>query len=79
MLKTLRENKLCGEPEVEAKREHPSDILDYFRAKEEVTESGEMDLLLANYLDKHEAVNKTAKALTERGLAFKSALKLHRL
>lgn len=68
-----------GEPEVEAKREHPSDILDYFRAKEEVTESGEMDLLLANYLDKHEAVNKTAKALTERGLAFKSALKLHRL
>lgn len=68
-----------GEPEVEAKREHPSDILDYFRAKEEITESGEMDLLLANYLDKHEAVNKTAKALTERGLAFKSALKLHRL
>ncbi len=68
-----------GEPEVEAKREHPSDILDYFRAKEEITESGEMDLLLANYLDKHEAVNKTAKALTKRGLAFKSALKLHRL
>jgi len=68
-----------GDPEVEAKREHPSDILDYFRAKEEVTESGEMDLLLANYLDKHEAVNKTAKALTERGLAFKGALKLHRL
>lgn len=68
-----------GEPEVEAKREHPSDILDYFRTKEEVTESGEMDLLLANYIDKHEAVNKTAKALTKRGLAFKSALKLHRL
>lgn len=68
-----------GDPEVEIKREHPSDILDYFRAKDEVAESGEMDLLLANYLDKHEAVNKTAKALTEKGLAFKSALKLHRL
>lgn len=67
-----------GDPDVEQKRKHPSDILDYFRAKEEILESGEMDLLLANYLDKHDAVNKTARALTEKGLAFKAAPLLHR-
>lgn len=68
-----------GDPEVEETREHPSDILDYFRAKEEILESGEMELLTTNYLDKHEAVNRTARALTEKGLAFRAASKLHRL
>jgi hypothetical protein len=68
-----------ADPEVEETREHPSDILDYFRAKEEIIEKGEMDLLLGNYLDKHDAVNKTARALTEKGLAFRAAPRLHRL
>ncbi len=68
-----------GDPDDEVNRERPSDILDYFRAKEEILESGEMDALLANYLDKHEAVNRTARALTERKMAFKGALHLHRL
>ncbi len=67
-----------GDPEVEATREHPSDILDYFRAKEEIESSGDMEALLNNYLDKHEAVNKTARLLTEKGLAFKAASLLHR-
>ncbi|MBF8284879.1 MAG: hypothetical protein HW378_3794, partial [Anaerolineales bacterium] len=31
-----------GDPEVEQKREHASDILDYFRSKEEVLASGQM-------------------------------------
>ncbi|MBW6463671.1 MAG: hypothetical protein ACNA7Z_00270 [Dethiobacteria bacterium] len=68
-----------GDPDIEETRDRPSDILDYFRAKEEIVESGEMEAHLANYLDKHEAVNRTAHALTENKLAFKGAANLHRL
>lgn len=68
-----------GEIDVERQRSHPSDILDYFRDKEEILSSGEMGLLEQNYMDKHEAVNQTAKALTERGLSFIGARNLHRL
>ena len=66
-----------GEPEVEQTREHASDILDYFMEKEEVLSSEEMPLLERNYLDKHHAVNQTARALTEKGLAFAAAWHLH--
>jgi len=66
-----------SDPEVEQTREHPSDILDYFRDKAEVLKSGQMELLERNYLDKHEALNRTAKALTEHGLSFVAAKKLH--
>ncbi|MHB1414579.1 MAG: hypothetical protein ACYC1C_04940 [Chloroflexota bacterium] len=67
-----------GDVQVEPEREHPSDILDYFRDKAEIEEAGEMALLLRNYLDKHEAVNRTAEALTRHGLAVVPAGKLHR-
>ena len=43
-----------GDPDVEMTRAHPSDILDYFREKEEVEASGDMPHLLRNYLDKHD-------------------------
>jgi len=66
-----------GDPEVEATRAHSSDILDYFRAKDEILEKGEMEVLLGNYLDKHAAVNTTARALTEHGLSFVAAPELH--
>jgi hypothetical protein len=66
-----------GDPQVEATRAHSSDILDYFRAKDEILEKGEMEALLGNYLDKHAAVNATARALTEHGLSFVAALELH--
>jgi hypothetical protein len=66
-----------GDPEVEPTLAHPSDILDYFRAKEEVVESGAMPLLERNYLEKHNAVNHTARALTEHGLSFIAAKNLH--
>jgi len=66
-----------GDPEVERTREHPSDILDYFREKAEVLQSGEMALLERNYLDKHAALNHTARALTEHGLSFVAARHLH--
>jgi len=67
-----------GDPKVEKTREHPSDILDYFMPKKEIIEKGLMPKLLQNYLDKHDAVNRTAKALTEKGLTFIAAQKLHK-
>jgi len=66
-----------GEIEIEQKREHPSDILDYFRDKKEIVDAGLMPFLERNYLDKHEAVNKTAEALTRKGLSFVGAWNLH--
>jgi hypothetical protein len=62
-----------GDPDVDALRGHPSDILDYFRDRLEVTESGDWDALEANFLDKVDAANHTARALTERGLSFVAA------
>ncbi len=66
-----------GIPEIDSAREHPSDILDYFRDKREILESGDMAALERNYLDKHDAVNRTARALTENGLSFIAAQNLH--
>jgi hypothetical protein len=67
-----------GNPEIDATREHPSDILDYFRDKSEVLSSGDWNALQQNYLDKHNAVNHTARALTENGLSFIAAQNLHK-
>jgi hypothetical protein len=67
-----------GEISVEQKRKHPSDILEYFLLKKDIDEKGLMPALTQNYLDKHETLNNTAKALTERGLTFIAAPKLHR-
>jgi hypothetical protein len=66
-----------GEPESDSQLEHPSDILDYFRDKEEVLQSGDWDYLLRNFLDKFDSTNLTARALTENGLSFIAARKLH--
>ena len=66
-----------GDPELDVTRAHPSDLLDYFRDKDEVIRSGDWDNLLINYLDKVEACNNTAKALTEHGLSFVAARNLH--
>jgi hypothetical protein len=67
-----------GIPEVDSAREHPTDILDYFRAKSDILEAGDMPALERNYLDKHDAVNRTARALTENGLSFIAAQNLHK-
>ena len=66
-----------GEPEIEEKLEHPSDLLDYFRDKAEIEAKGEMPLLERNYMEKHASVNRTARALTEHGLTFIAAHNLH--
>lgn len=67
-----------GLPEVEQSLEHPSDVLDYFREKKEVIESGDWAALQKNFLLKVEAANSTARMLTERGLSFIAAPELHR-
>jgi hypothetical protein len=67
-----------GEPEVEQTRDHPSDVQDYYREKQEILTSGDWAALTLNFHDKYDALNHTARALTERGLAFVAALNLHR-
>jgi hypothetical protein len=67
-----------GDPEIEPTLAHPSDILDYFREKKEVIESGDWENLQTNFMYKVDACNHTARALTEKGLSFIAAQQLHR-
>lgn len=67
-----------GDPETDSTRAHPSDILDYFRDKTEIIANGDMPALTQNFLDKVDATNHTAWALTECGLSFVAAQNLHR-
>jgi len=67
-----------GLPQTEKTRKHASDILDYFMPKKDIIQKGLMPDLLLNYLDKHDAVNNTAKTLTEHGLTFIAAQNLHK-
>lgn len=66
-----------GNVEVEKTRDHPSDILDYFRPKEDILAANHWDALLTNLLDRHDAVNSTARILTQNGIPFIAARKLH--
>jgi hypothetical protein len=67
-----------GDPDIDCCREHPSDILDYFMPKEEIISKGLMDAMLLNYLDKHDAVNRTADALVKTGVGVVCAWHLHK-
>lgn len=67
-----------GDPEIDQTRPHPSDILDYFRDKTEIIENCDWENLEQNFLDKIDATNKTARALTENGLSFIAAQNLHK-
>lgn len=67
-----------GIPATEIERDHPSDILDYFMPKKDIEAKGLMPMLLLNYMDKHDAVNRTAEALTKNGLSFIAAQNLHK-
>ncbi|MBN2046112.1 MAG: hypothetical protein JW757_13905 [Anaerolineales bacterium] len=64
-----------GDPEIEAEKpiETTTSILDYFRDKQEVIDSGDWDRLLENFKDKQNAINETARVLTENGLSFVAA------
>jgi len=66
-----------GDPDVDSTRPHPSDILDYFRDRQEIVDSGDWDNLTLNFLDKYDAANRTAWALTEAGLSFVAARNVH--
>ncbi|MBI5030481.1 MAG: hypothetical protein HZB51_08135 [Chloroflexi bacterium] len=67
-----------GDPEVEATREHPSNLLEYFIPKADVEAKGLMPTLFMNYMDKHAALNHTAVELTKCGHAFIAARNLHK-
>ncbi len=67
-----------GDPEIDGNRDRPSDILDYFRDKQEVMDSGDWDAKTGNFMDKFLALNGTAQALTENGLSFLAATNLHK-
>lgn len=66
-----------GEPEIEATKDHPSDIFDYFISKKEILANNLMAPLLDNYLEKHRSVNLTAKALIREGIGVAAAKNLH--
>jgi len=67
-----------GDPEVEEKLEHPSDILEYFLPKSEILEKGLMPALEINYIEKHKSLNRTADALTRAGIGVVAAWNLHK-
>lgn len=66
-----------GELDVEQQREHPSNILDYFLTKQEILDKGLMNALQTNYLDKHNSLNLTARALIKSGTGVVAAQNLH--
>jgi DNA-binding phage protein len=66
-----------GNVEVEETRDYPSDILDYFRDKQEIIDGGHWESLRLNHRDRYDAVNTTAKLLTENGIAILAARNLH--
>jgi hypothetical protein len=67
-----------GDPEVDVTRAHMTDILDYFREKKEVIDSGDWENLRINFLDKVAAANHSAVDLTKAGLSFIAARNLHK-
>jgi len=66
-----------GDPEFEATRERPSNAFDYTRTKSEIISSGDWETLTVSFFDRFEALNRTAWALTERGIPFTAARRLH--
>jgi len=66
-----------GDPEVDESREHVSDILEYFLSKKDILARGLMPALEQNYLDKHDAANRTADALTRVRIDVICAGNLH--
>jgi len=66
-----------GEPEIEQKLEHPSDILDYFLSKPDAEKGGLMPALEKNYMEKHRSVALTAQALIKAGIGVVCASRLH--
>ncbi|MHA2333433.1 MAG: hypothetical protein ACXAEU_15530, partial [Candidatus Hodarchaeales archaeon] len=58
-------------------KDHPSDILDYFMDRPP-TDSDLWNYMMKNYIGKHDAVNRTAWALVEKGIPIIAAWNLHK-
>lgn len=67
-----------ADPDVDAKRNHPSAPFNYFRSKKDLVETGDIVTDQLSYMDKHDSVNTTARELTRRGLTFGAAPRLHK-
>ena len=67
-----------GDVEIDKNREYPSDILDYFREKQEIIDSGHWEFMRRNHLDRYIAINTTAKLLIENGIDIIAAQNLHK-
>ena len=67
-----------GDPEDRSNPRAPFGYPGLLPRQEEVIASGDWEHLQTNFLDKFEAVNNTAWALTANGLSFIAAEKLHR-
>lgn len=59
-------------------RKHPTDILEYFKSKEDIINEGIWDDLRINHLDRLDAMNSTAELLTKNGISVIAASKLHK-
>jgi hypothetical protein len=68
-----------GNIEDEKIRDHPTDILDYFREKQEIIDAGHLEALKINHRDRYVAVNTTADLLTKNGIPIIAAQKLHQM
>lgn len=66
-----------GPVDIDQTRDHPSDILDYFKSKEQITEEGIWEGLEINYMDRLIAINNTSKALIKSGTDIIAARNLH--
>jgi hypothetical protein len=66
-----------GIPDTEKQRQHPSDILDYFMPRADVEAKGLMPAMEQNYLDKHDSVQRTARALVAAGIPVLAATAIH--
>ncbi len=66
-----------ADPELDSTREHPSDVLDYFMPKKDILSKGLMKAMERNYLDKHDALNKTAMELTRARIGVIPAENIH--
>lgn len=62
---------------IDEKREHPTDILDYFLPKADIIAQNLMEKMRINYMDRHDAVNATAEALVKAGIPVIAARNLH--
>lgn len=66
-----------GDPEIEGALDDPASLTDYFIPKADILAQGRMEKLERDYLLKHDSLNHTARALTEKGFAFLAAPLLH--